>query len=195
MLTISDIDTMIGPGGKYGPRWGWHDNHRDADGTAEYLPALMQVRSEFAELLNDLDEAGLGKGRCLQLGLGNCRASHDVWNEVFAEGAVTIDFGARLVGRETSFPGCSTHDTVALAFATRWAPYDMLFIDAGHLIEDVEADHRDYGPLVRSGGIIAFHDSLPRASYPGVKIWQYLEPISGVKTIGREVGISWLTQA
>ena len=35
---------------------------------------------------------------------------------------------------------------------------DFLFIDGDHSLAGVKADYEMYGPLVRSGGIIAFHD-------------------------------------
>jgi len=38
---------------------------------------------------------------------------------------------------------------------------DFLFIDGDHSYEGVWHDFRDYAPLVREGGIIAFHDIVP----------------------------------
>jgi predicted O-methyltransferase YrrM len=40
-------------------------------------------------------------------------------------------------------------------------PVDVLFIDGDHTREGVEADFRMYSPLVREGGIVAFHDIVP----------------------------------
>lgn len=40
----------------------------------------------------------------------------------------------------------------------RGTPVDFLFIDGDHSYEGVKRDFLDYGPLVRPGGIIAFHD-------------------------------------
>ena len=37
-------------------------------------------------------------------------------------------------------------------------PLDFLFIDGDHSYEGVKADYQMYGPLVRPGGAIAFHD-------------------------------------
>lgn len=37
---------------------------------------------------------------------------------------------------------------------------DFLFIDADHSYEGVKMDFEMYSPLVRSGGIIAFHDII-----------------------------------
>ncbi len=188
---IETVDAMIARGGAYMPRFLWHDDHRANDGTPDYLPALQQVRAEYAEFLADLESAGAFDGRCLQLGIGECQASHDVWDALFEAGAVSIDWGRCLDGTEAS-PGADTHNPDALAFAAARAPYSLLFVDAGHLEADVAADHRDYAPLVRPGGIIAFHDALPR---PGMEVYvhRYLATVPRVKTIGKEVGISWVT--
>lgn len=37
-------------------------------------------------------------------------------------------------------------------------PLDVLFIDGDHTYEGVRADYQMYRPLVRKGGLIAFHD-------------------------------------
>jgi predicted O-methyltransferase YrrM len=38
---------------------------------------------------------------------------------------------------------------------------DLLFIDGDHTPEGVDADFRMYSPLVREGGLVAFHDIVP----------------------------------
>jgi cephalosporin hydroxylase len=51
---------------------------------------------------------------------------------------------------------------------------DFLFIDGDHSYEGVKKDFQMYGPLVRKGGIIAFHDIVPGAeeNVGGVpKLW------------------------
>jgi len=37
-------------------------------------------------------------------------------------------------------------------------PIDLLFLDGGHLYDDVKADFELYSPLVRHGGLVLFHD-------------------------------------
>jgi len=39
---------------------------------------------------------------------------------------------------------------------------DFLFIDGDHSYEGVKLDYQMFSPLVRSGGVIAFHDIVPR---------------------------------
>jgi cephalosporin hydroxylase len=40
-------------------------------------------------------------------------------------------------------------------------PLDLLFVDGDHTYEGVARDFADYAPLVRVGGLIAFHDIVP----------------------------------
>lgn len=48
---------------------------------------------------------------------------------------------------------------------------DFLFIDGDHSEEGVRADWNNYGPMVRDGGMVAFHD-IVGGHWPGVeKLW------------------------
>jgi predicted O-methyltransferase YrrM len=40
-------------------------------------------------------------------------------------------------------------------------PIDFVFVDGDHTYDGVRADYELYGPLVRPGGLIAFHDIVP----------------------------------
>lgn len=54
-------------------------------------------------------------------------------------------------------------------------PLDYLFIDGDHRYEGVKRDFEMYGPLVRKGGLIAFHDIVegPSDNVGGVpRFWQ-----------------------
>lgn len=52
-------------------------------------------------------------------------------------------------------------------------PVDFLFIDGDHSYEGVRADWLAWSPLVRSGGLVAFHDTWPNHDRhePGVVRW------------------------
>lgn len=39
--------------------------------------------------------------------------------------------------------------------------FDFLFIDGDHSYEGIKKDYLDYQPLVREGGLVAFHDIVP----------------------------------
>lgn len=57
--------------------------------------------------------------------------------------------------------------------AKRWGPFDFAFIDGDHSYEGVKHDWLMYSPLVKPGGIVAFHDSWPNYDRhePGVVQW------------------------
>lgn len=183
-LLVKQIEDLIAQGGKFMPFWGWHDDHRDADGTEAYLPAVQQVRAEFYGLLDLLDGT-----RCLQLGLGISGASHEVWACRFKH-VVTIDSRVSIVDT-VKYLGHRTDDLESISLAQYHGPYDFLFIDAGHTYQNVGNDHYTYGNMVRPGGIIAFHDALPREGYPEVEVWRYVKGV-GAQVIGDEVGVAWL---
>jgi glycosyltransferase involved in cell wall biosynthesis/predicted O-methyltransferase YrrM len=60
---------------------------------------------------------------------------------------------------------------------------DLLHIDGDHTYEGVKSDYEMYAPLVRSGGLIAFHDVLPHPGFPSCKVdelWDQLKHADGV---------------
>jgi predicted O-methyltransferase YrrM len=54
--------------------------------------------------------------------------------------------------------------------ALRGRPLDFLFIDGDHTYDGVRQDFETYGPLVRPGGLIAFHDILPTTTGVGGEV-------------------------
>lgn len=61
--------------------------------------------------------------------------------------------------------------------AFKGEPLDYLFIDGDHTYEGVKSDFETYGPLVRKGGVIAFHDIVEGKA----------EMVGGVPRFWREV--------
>lgn len=51
-----------------------------------------------------------------------------------------------------------SHDREVIADAAQWGEFDLAFIDGDHSYDGVHADFDAYAPMVRRGGIIAFHD-------------------------------------
>jgi predicted O-methyltransferase YrrM len=78
---------------------------------------------------------------------------------------------------------------------------DFLFIDGDHTYEGVKRDFELYSPLVRSGGMIGFHDILPVDSeaYPDCKVdlfwneiklkYQYQEFVENEKQNWAGIGV------
>ncbi len=58
-------------------------------------------------------------------------------------------------------------------------PVDFLFIDGDHTEAGVRQDYEDYSPLVRPGGLIAFHDIVDDQPLPTNEVqhfWKKLSP-------------------
>jgi len=77
-------------------------------------------------------------------------------------------------------------------------PIDFAFIDGDHTYEGAKADFRNYGSLVRPGGIIAFHDILPRPDLPEIQVDRFWSEVRekydtreliGPEGSGRKIGI------
>jgi cephalosporin hydroxylase len=63
----------------------------------------------------------------------------------------------------TCFEG-NSHDVEVVRRFRDWLGSDrleFLFIDGDHTVEGVERDFEIYGPSVRDGGLVAFHDIVP----------------------------------
>lgn len=52
-------------------------------------------------------------------------------------------------------------------------PLDFLFIDGDHSYEGVRRDFLEYGPLVRPGGLVAFHDILHHSAGLGGEVSRF----------------------
>src|SRR5205085_9029904 len=57
-------------------------------------------------------------------------------------------------------------------------PVDVLFIDGDHRYEGVKADFEAYSPLVRPGGLVAFHDIVPDPGQEGMEVSRFWKDIS-----------------
>lgn len=52
-------------------------------------------------------------------------------------------------------------------------PIDFVFIDGDHSYEGVRQDFEIYSPLVRRGGVVAFHDILPHNNEVGIDVRRF----------------------
>lgn len=59
--------------------------------------------------------------------------------------------------------------------AAAHGPYDLIFIDGDHTADAVTADWQNYSPMLADGGMIAFHDILPRPEYGVSEVWQLVK--------------------
>ena len=80
------------------------------------------------------------------------------------------------VGQEIHLIRADSHDpktfeTVKEILGDR--KVDFLFIDGDHTYEGVKRDFEMYSPLVREGGIIAFHDIVPHPPQTGYEVSRF----------------------
>ena len=72
----------------------------------------------------------------------------------------------------------NSRDPETIAIVAALLPQvDFLFIDGDHTYEGVRADWMNYGPLVRPGGLIAFHDLITPDFGKHVKVPQLWKEI------------------
>lgn len=143
----------------------------------------MQVRSEIRGFLHLIAadrpatvlEIGTGRGGTLFL---LARAAREDALLVSVDAPDATGFGSRpeyaararlyrSVGRRTQrvvFLAADSHhaDTLArVRHILAGRSVDVLFVDGDHTFDGVASDFRMYAPLVRSGGLVAFHDIVP----------------------------------
>jgi predicted O-methyltransferase YrrM len=95
-----------------------------------------------------------------------------------------------------------TRDDATLNRVREFAPFDWMFIDAGHALIDVTSDWERYGPLVSPGGIVVFHDITPNMRPNQVEVrllWdrlketrRHVEIIENAKDDKLGTGILWV---
>ena len=100
---------------------------------------------------------------------------HDTLLQAF--GAVVTEFPqARLVVVGAAAPNTeTTKDALEQILAGR--AIDLLFIDGDHTYEGVRADFEMYSPLVRAGGLVGFHDTLPHTKAQHCHVDQFWNEI------------------
>lgn len=124
---------------------------------------VQQDREELWELVRRV--SSLCPRRILEIGCGG-GGTLMMW-QVLAPEVVCVDIQGLNGGRGFVSPSRlpyvefiigDSHDPAIVKKAEEFAPYDFLFIDGDHSTEGALADFNMYSPLVRSGGLVAFHD-------------------------------------
>lgn len=66
-------------------------------------------------------------------------------------------------------------------------PIDFLFIDADHRYEGVKRDYELYSPLVRPGGLIAFHDIRPNIQDAQTQVYRFWDELKAAGLEAEEI--------
>ena len=74
-----------------------------------------------------------------------------------------------------------SNDPSVIEKVEQHAPYDFLFIDADHTYPSVLADWNNYSPMVKEGGLVAFHDIFARPGYGVSRLWGELTSTEGCR--------------
>jgi predicted O-methyltransferase YrrM len=134
---------------------------------AEVLGLLRAVAEERPRRLLEIGTAGGGTlfllahaadpaARIVSVDLprGEFGGGYPVWKIPLYRGFVRRAQRLHLIRGDSHAP-----ETLARARAAlRGEPLDFLLIDGDHTYDGVRRDFEDYGPLVRPGGLVAFHD-------------------------------------
>ncbi len=76
-----------------------------------------------------------------------------------------------------------SQDANVVAQAEALGPYGFVLIDADHTYEAVKADWDNYGTMVEPGGLVLFHDILPRPGYGVDQVWSEVKAEVGACTV------------
>jgi predicted O-methyltransferase YrrM len=145
----------------------------------------MQQRSEITGLLRELES--LRPRRILEIGTAGGGTLFMMSRWVHPQALlISLDLPAGMFGggysrwklpvyRSMVLPGqrielirADSHAPQSLEqvkAALAGEPLDFLFIDGDHSYAGVKSDFEQYAPLVRSGGLIAFHDIVDHPDY------------------------------
>jgi cephalosporin hydroxylase len=161
--------------------------------------STIQVRSEILELARRVAE--LQPRVILEIGTHR-GGTLLVWSALASKRVISCDLkdftrGGELL-RALPPPGSdcdvtllsgNSHDPAfrdRVAAALDGEKVDFLFIDGDHTREGVAQDYRDYRDFVRTGGLIAFHDIVPRQALPTNQVhdfWTTIEDGPGAEEI------------
>ena len=144
---------------------------------------IQQVRKELYILVEKILETKNDNGSCLEIGLGHFGSTHFLWRQLFDE-VITIEKEwerVREFGRNTKsyhnnkfvlddgnskfYHGLSNDEKIVEKVYDKHENISMLFIDGNHTYASVLADFLLYYPLVKKGGIVAFHDTIYSSGY------------------------------
>lgn len=155
-----------------------------------YRVDSVQMREEILALAKAVDS--INPATILEIGTCN-GGTLFIWSNLASELVITCDLNKSKIREELyrSFPpDGSDCEVISLAGDSHDQTFfdkvkqslngrqvDFLFIDGDHTESGVRSDYNMYSPLVRPGGIIAFHDILKKQPTPNNQVYHFWKEI------------------
>jgi len=166
------------------------DNAMDFNTKGLYRIDSVQKREEILALAKAVEVI---KPKTI-LEIGTCNGgTFFIWSNLASDLAITCDLNTSKIRDElySAFsPPDSKCNIISLAGDSHKEEFletvknaldgnqvDFLFIDGDHTEAGVRQDYDMYSPLVRSGGIIAFHDILEKQPTPNNQVYYFWEEV------------------
>lgn len=149
---------------------------------AIHLRGAIQKRFEFAQALKRI--SSLAPNTVLEVGTRRGGSLYG-WSQIAADHAwlISVDFHPsessdtsesrlRSLVKSTQVLQClwgNSHDTEIqrrIRQILNGRPVDLLFLDGDHTYDGIVADYTTFSPLVRTGGLIMFHDIVDNPQQP-----------------------------
>lgn len=166
------------------------DMAMDFKTTGLYRVDSVQMRSEILALAKAVQ--AINPKTILEIGTCN-GGTLFIWSNLATECVITCDLNKSKIRDELykSFPPAGSDcEVISLAGDSHQQTFfekvreslngrtvDFLFIDGDHTEAGVRSDYNMYSPLVRPGGIIAFHDILEKQPVPDNQVYYFWEKI------------------
>lgn len=161
---------------------------RDARGLLKYGDLFekhdpAQSWWEMNDLLLLLEDREID--RVLEIGTHK-GGSARVWRDALRPSIlVTVNWSDEAdgdMGGMLYFVGRRSQDSSLVSEVSEYAPYDMVFIDGGHYLDEVREDFDNFSPLARPGGLVVLHDVQVRDN-PDCEVWRVWDSLGGEKTL------------
>jgi len=129
----------------------------------------QQNSDEFASCIATILNSGLSINNYLEIGAAAGGTAYLVNHFLRPTKTIIVDDGKHIRAwmRKTILAGINYENIQGLSYeqptldaASKFAPYDLIFVDADHSYPSVRADVTLYLPMLASGGYMIMHDSI-----------------------------------